>query len=124
MYRRNARHTSTADRRRESRLLCSDLVTLIWTDDARREHKEFAVLENVARTGASLMSGVPVPAGTELHVVSPQASFTGVVRHCEYDTNGYMVGVAFDRDSQWSGTKYLPEHLLDPRALEEGEPES
>ncbi len=112
---------ATTNRRGEIRLLCSDLVQMTWKDGFRQTRKEFAVLENVSRAGASLLAGVPIANGTRLRLVAPNADFTGVTRYCNHVTNGYLVGVSFDVESLWSENKYVPEHLLDPRELEEKE---
>jgi len=114
-----AASAAASERRRETRLLCSDLVTVQWPDAAGMERKEFGVLENVAPGGASLLVGVPLPAGVAVRISAPPASFTGIARHCCYVTNGYLVGVEFDDSSRWSHEAYAPEHLLDPCLLED-----
>jgi hypothetical protein len=112
---------SGRERRGESRLLCSDLVRVSWLDGPSRGRTEFAVLENVSASGASVLSGVPVAGGVRLRIVAPGSGFTGITRHCNRVGNGYLVGIVFDPGCRWSENAYIPEHLLDPSALEEQE---
>lgn len=108
-----------AERRRNARLLCSDLVRLVWVDGPLQGRKEFAVLENVSLSGASVLAGVPAAEGVRMRIVAPHTGFVGTVRHCHHAGNGYLLGIAFDPGCKWSQTTYVPEHLLDPRELRE-----
>lgn len=111
------------ERRKDSRLLCSELVRLIWADGPLEGRSEFAVLENVSAGGASVLAGVAVADNTRLRIVAPQTEFKGTVRSCNHIENGYLVSIAFDPGYRWSESTYVPEHLLDPSNLETEDPE-
>ena len=104
-------------RRSEIRYLCSHLVTLRWTDESRVERKETAVLENISASGASVQSEVRINWGTRMHLLAGEQQFRGTVRYCYWRDAGYFVGIEFDPDSQWSRSKFEPEHLLEPGEL-------
>ena len=101
-------------RRSETRYLCSHLVTLRWSDERGVEREETAVLENISASGASVQSEVRINWGTRIHLLAAKQQFRGTVRYCYWRDAGYFVGIEFDPDSQWSRSKFEPEHLIDP----------
>lgn len=106
-----------AEKRAEPRYLCSDLVTLRWSDEARRRREATVVLENISTSGACVQAEVPVAESAEVTLLCGTAEFHGYVRSCYLRDNGYFIGIAFDADSKWSKSKFQPEHLLDPRTV-------
>src|SRR2546421_897138 len=104
------------ERRAEPRFLCSDLVELRWRD-ARHDHSETVVLENISASGASVQSETTISEGTDVNMICDKREFRGVVRSCYRRDDGYFVGIAFDADSKWSKAKYKPKHLVDPREV-------
>ena len=46
------------EQRLEPRFLCSDLVTLRWSEAPRRERSEVVVLENISASGAAVPASV------------------------------------------------------------------
>jgi hypothetical protein len=105
------------EKRAEPRFLCSDLVMLRWSDEARAERQEAVVLENISTSGACVQAEVPVAESARVSLVCGKAEFHGYVRSCYLRDDGYFIGIAFDEDSKWSKSKFLPEHLLDPRTV-------
>jgi len=105
------------EKRSEPRFLCSDLVTLRWSDGPRRERRETVVLENISASGACVQAEVSVPESMRAWLVCGNVEFAGYVRSCYRRDEGYFVGIAFDEDSKWSIAKFKPEHLLDPRKV-------
>ena len=101
-------------RRDETRYLCSHLVTVRWVDELRAERKETCVLENISASGASVQSEVKCTWGTRVRIQAGNQEFRGRVRYCYWRDAGYFLGIEFDPDSQWSRSKFEPEHLLDP----------
>jgi hypothetical protein len=105
------------ERRAEARMLCADMVTIRWNDAFGRRHEETALLEDIAPHGACLQVERALPFDTELVLEHPKARMTGTVRYCVYREIGYFVGVHFTPDSEWSRSKFTPQHLLDLEQL-------
>ena len=103
--------------RSERRFLCSDLVTIHWSDAARSERKQVVVLENISASGACVQSDAAVPDDTRVRMVCHEQEFRGRVRSCYRRDDAYFIGIEFDADCRWSKAKYMPEHLLDPRQV-------
>ena len=98
------------------RLLCSDLVQLVWTEPNGAKHREIVVLENLSRAGAELFMGVAVPKGMKVRLIANDLHLAGQVKQCVFRENGYIVSLELDSGSNWAqeaGTEFLPEHLLD-----------
>ncbi len=106
------------EKRAEPRYLCSDLVILRWSDEARRRREETVVLENISTSGACVQAEVPVDENSEVTLLCGEAEFHGYVRSCYLRDEGYFVGIAFHADSHWSKAKFQPAHLLDPRTVQ------
>lgn len=105
------------EKRSEPRFLCSDLVTLRWSDGPRRERRQTVVLENISASGACVQAEVAVSESIRVFLVCGNVEFRGYVRSCYRRDDGYFVNIAFDADSKWSIAKFKPEHLLDPRKV-------
>jgi hypothetical protein len=105
------------DQRRQPRYLCADLVTLHW-QVGRERRKATVVLENISAFGACLQAEFGLPGGARVRMACGRKSFRGVVRYCLLTVGGWFIGVELDADSRWTKSKYLPEHLLDPRKVQ------
>lgn len=103
----------TSCRRSEKRLLCSDLIKVQWVDELGHRREEIVVLEGYSSSGASLLLGVPIAAGTLITLRGGAEAFRATVRHCAPTSNGYLAGVNFGEQSG----SYVPEHLLDTSRL-------
>jgi hypothetical protein len=104
------------EKRAEPRFLCSDLVTLRWSDD-ERPREETVVLENISTSGACVQAEVPVTENAVVALLCGSAEFRGYVRSCYLRDAGYFIGIAFHADSKWSKARFQPEHMLDPRTV-------
>ncbi len=107
---------SEKEQRRQPRYLCSALVTLHW-QVGRERHKSTVVLENISAFGVCLDAEFGLPDGTRVRLACGRQGFRGVVRYCLVRVSGFFIGVELDADCRWSKSKYLPEHLLDPRKV-------
>ena len=108
-------------RRGSKRLLCSDLVQLLWRDANGAPRREIVILENLSLAGVGLFMGVPVPEGTAAQLVANDLKLSGQIKRCLFRENGYVVGMELDPDSKWAqepGKEFLPEHLLDVSLLD------
>jgi len=108
---------TTSDRRVADRLLCAELVQLIWQDAAGREHRRVANLEDISLTGVCLQVEQPMSAGTAIAIQFGDGELLGVIRYCRHQDSGYFLGVHLAEGSRWSSQHYKPEHLLDPKDL-------
>jgi hypothetical protein len=105
------------EKRAEPRFLCSDLVTLRWSDESERPRSEIVVLDNISASGACVEAEVSVREGTVVSMVCGKVEFHGYVRFCYWRDTGYFIGITFDANSKWSKAKYKPKHLFDPRTV-------
>lgn len=105
------------ERRTDTRLLCADLVNLIWTDGMNRQHRRVANLEDISLCGLCLCAEVPLSEGTEVRVHYGDGELVGVVRYCIFRQIGYVLGVEFSEGCRWSTQHFRPQHMIDPRQL-------
>jgi hypothetical protein len=106
------------ERRLEPRLLCADLIRIEWTDGRGRRHDAAAVLEDIARSGASLQTDIRVPVAADIKLHRGTKTLSGKVRYCAFREIGYFIGVNFDRHQKWSIRFFRPKHLTDPGVLQ------
>jgi hypothetical protein len=109
----------TSERRDKDRLLCAELVQLIWQDEAGRERRRIANLEDISLTGICLQVEQPMAAGTPIAIRYGDGELLGTIRYCRHQDTGYFLGVELAEGSRWSSQHYKPEHLLDPKELVE-----
>ena len=105
------------EKRRESRMLCADMIEVRWRDRAGGEQGTTALLEDICTSGACLQVEAPIPLGVEIRWEAPKQEFQGYVRYCVYREIGYFVGVEFDASFKWSKKAFKPQHLLDLQSL-------
>ena len=94
-------------------MLCADMVDIRWKDRTGRLHRATALLEDIAAHGACLQVEQALPLETEITIEHPKAEMRGAVRYCAYRDIGYFLGLQFTGDSEWSRSKFTPQHLLD-----------
>ena len=105
------------DRRLETRMLCADMVGLVWKDKGGRTRRAVAHLEDISLSGASLQTDCPVPLQASLRITYPKGELRGIVRYCVFREIGYFLGIEFEPGSKWSLQHFKPQHMLDPRRL-------
>jgi hypothetical protein len=103
----------------DNRLLCADLVEVIWTFGGRTERR-VANLEDISLAGICLQLEKDLQPDTKVIVRYGDGALVGVVRYCTHRDMGYFIGVELSESSRWSTLHYKPEHLLDPRDLLDG----
>ncbi len=104
------------DRRNDNRSFCADLVEVVWSEGGRTRHK-VANLEDISPSGICLMLDCPLLSGIEISVRCGESELVGVVRHSTSHPAGFLLGVEFHADSQWSLKNYNPRHLFDPQDM-------
>jgi hypothetical protein len=105
------------ERRTDTRLLCAELVELIWRDEANREHRRMANLEDISLTGLCLCVEAAVREGTAVRVHYGDGELVGVIRYCILRDIGFILGMEFSDGCRWSTKHFRPQHMIDPRQL-------
>src|SRR5215510_10202249 len=105
------------ERRADPRLLCADMVEIYWRDSRGRTHNTTALLEDIATHGACLQLEKPLPLDTLITLEHAKGEMRGAVRYCVYQEIGYFVGIQFTPESEWTRSKFTPQHLLDLEEL-------
>lgn len=107
------------DRRNDNRLLCAELVELIYRDGSGRQRHAIVNLEDISLAGACLQTETRVPDETRVRIRYSGGDLVGKVRYCAYREASYFLGIQFEEGCTWSEKKAKPEHLFDPRQLVE-----
>lgn len=118
---RAGQHKHKCEKRKQTRLLCADLVQLSWGEADASRSSEIVILENISACGVGLFAGVALPENAAVELTSNGAVLRGVVRHCIFRENGYIIGVELDEDSKWAHdprSGFFPQHLLDVSRLD------
>lgn len=105
------------DRRNDPRLLCAELVEIIWNDKSGRKRRRVANLEDISLSGICLQVENAVPEGTLLTMRYGDGKLVGVVRYCTFRDGAYFLGIRFEEGCRWSTQHFRPQHLLDPQDL-------
>jgi hypothetical protein len=105
------------ERRRESRMLCADMVDLSWSERSGRCTSATALLEDISTSGACLQTERQVPINVHVTMRHEDVCLGGVVRYCVFREIGYYVGIQFDFESQWTPDDFQPQHLVDLEKL-------
>jgi hypothetical protein len=113
----NSGMETTSNRRGGGRMLCAELVQLIWHDEAGRERRRVANLEDISLSGICLQVESPIATGTAVVMQYGDGELLGTIRYCRFQDLGYFLGVELVEGSRWSSQHYKPEHLLDPSQL-------
>ena len=108
---------TTKQRRREKRLLCADLVELVWRDNKGHSIRRIGNLENICAGGMCLQLEAPLNRGTSIQMPCVRCTFRGIVRYVLDREDSYVIGIEFDKSNLWSRKLFDPQHLLDPDAV-------
>ena len=104
--------TDMQERRSESRLMCSHLVQVAWTE-AGVEHGGVGNLEDVSPSGCRLQMDSAVPHSAAVKVRCGGQLYSGTVRYCQWAAIGFDVGVEFTQPGAWDRQQFEPDYLLD-----------
>lgn len=105
------------ERRTKSRLLCAELIQVVWRDQSVVQRRRVANLDDISHKGACIQLEQPIPGGTVITLQCGEGELTGTARHCCYRDGSYFVGIEFDEGSEWSRKDFHPKHLFDPRRV-------
>jgi hypothetical protein len=105
------------DRRSDPRLLCAELVEIIWKDRSGRPRRRVANLEDISLSGICLQVETLVPQGTLVTMRYGDGELVGTVRHCAFREGAHFLGIHLEEGSRWSTRHFRPQHLLDPQEL-------
>lgn len=105
------------ERRTDNRLLCAELVEVMWEDDSGRKRRRVANLEDISLSGICLQVENPIPPGTAVTMSYGDGALVGIVRYCVFREFGYFLGIQLEEGCRWSTQHFKPQHLLDPREL-------
>lgn len=107
------------EKRTDTRLLCAELVELVWQPESGKQRRSIANLEDISLSGACVQLEREIPPGTPVAINYGDGELVGTVRYCLHREFGYFLGVELTEGSRWSSQHYKPQHLLDPRELVE-----
>ena len=105
------------ERRIETRLLCAELVEVIWSEKSGKQRRKVANLEDISLSGACLQMENHLLRETPVTIRYGDGKLVGVVRYCFYRDFGYFVGVQFTDGCKWSTKHFKPKHLMNPEKL-------
>jgi hypothetical protein len=107
------------EKRADNRLLCAELVELVWQPESGKQRRSIANLEDISLSGACVQVEREVGPGTPIAINYGDGELLGTVRYCLFREVGYFLGIELNESSRWSSQHYKPQHLLDPRELVE-----
>ena len=107
------------EKRADARLLCAELVQLIWQNESGQERRTVANLEDISLSGVCVQMEREIRPGTDVAINYGDGELLGTVRYCLFRDVGYFLGIELKPASRWSSQHYKPQHLLDPRELVE-----
>jgi hypothetical protein len=104
------------ERRSDERMMCAELVELVW-EQGGRHCRRVANLEDISLSGICLHVERPISAGTHIVMRYGDGQLSGTIRYCVYREIGYFLGIQLEENCRWSSLHFRPEHLVDPREL-------
>jgi hypothetical protein len=107
------------ERRIDNRLLCAEMVQLIYRDERGNQRRRIANLEDISLCGVCLQVESRIPDDTRVIIRYGDGQLVGTVRYCSFRDEGYFIGIQFADGCRWSTKHFMPQHLLDPRELVE-----
>jgi hypothetical protein len=107
----------TQNRRDNNRLLCAEIVQLVWDDPSGRQRRSVANLEDISLSGLCLQVETPIPTGTPIAMEYGDGELVGTIRYCRFQDWGYFLGIELLDGCRWSSQHFRPQHLLDPSDL-------
>ncbi len=102
---------ANSERRKHNRLLCSELVAVLWNNRRGAHEAEIAVLEDFSGFGANLFMSASFGEGDSVRIFAGQLEIAATVRSCSRVSTGFFVGLQFDEPVPEG--LLTPEHVLD-----------
>jgi hypothetical protein len=106
------------ERRKHNRLLCSELVAVLWQNRRGHHGESVGVLEDYSGSGANLFMSDSLDIGDAVRLSAGRYEFSATVRSCSSAPTGFFVGLQFDEPLP--DGFFTPEHLLDLSQFECG----
>lgn len=107
----------------ERRYMCSELVSVLFEERSGKIRNFTANLEDIGRTGATLLCERRVTAGTPISFCAKGRDLYGVVAASTRDPLlGWLVEIKFDPFSRWHPRLFVPQHFLALSASGRDEP--
>lgn len=97
----------------ESRHLCSELVSIIYTSGNKLGMALAANLEEIGQSSAQVLADAPIRVGSKIWISCEMNQLKGRVKSCTFRRlMGYFIEVGLDPESCWSPVWFTPKHLL------------
>ena len=110
-----------------SRYLCSELISVLYEDNSGQTRQLTANLEEISAQSAVLLLEQEIDLQSPVSMCIKGNDLYGCVDACTQDpVLGWFATLQLDRDSHWSGQRFVPEHFLPlgiPASLPNGERE-
>jgi len=100
------------DRRENDRELCADLVKVQWQPEFGPARSEWAILEDIAPSGACLELEEPIALDTIVSLQFKSEHCQARIKYCKFEKTNYLLGVEFEQGYRWSRRRFKPEHLI------------
>jgi hypothetical protein len=95
------------------RNFCSQLVSVIRSEQSERQPPISGNLEEIAESSALVLTENFICPGTKVHLECGKRELRGIAESCvRSERLGFLVGIRLDADSHWSPRWFTPEHLL------------
>jgi hypothetical protein len=99
------------ERRKQRRLIDSDLVVLTW-QNCTGYTKQLGTVERSSQNSLDLVVGKSLPVMTSLTIFYCGSELFGIVRYLEPRRVGYLLGIELQGQSQNSTIRFEPEPLV------------
>ena len=101
------------EKKRETRHLCSELVSIACTCGDGFYRAVSANLEEIGERSALLLADAPIRSSLKVLIACEAYHLRGIVKSCTFENPlGFFVEVLLDPDSCWSPIWFTPRHLL------------
>lgn len=93
------------DRRFDSRLTRSFALDVRWQGPGGSPHAIAVQLSDISPSGAALRATSPIPVGALVSFRYQNQTLSGKIRHCRKLPDGFLLGLEFDADCQWTAAE-------------------
>jgi hypothetical protein len=96
-----------------ARYLCSELIPVLYEDTTGATRRLIGNLEEISGGSALLLTEQEIERGCPVAMAIKGNDLYGHVESSSHDEIlGWFVKIHLDKDSRWSGQRFLPEHFL------------